>query len=57
MIKEIRYYYCEECKLIYPEKKKAYECEEWCKENKMCNIGITKFALKGGKDEKSKIVH
>ena len=38
-------YYCEECELAYFDKKKASECEEWCRENKSCNIEITKYAI------------
>ncbi len=44
-------YYCEECNLIYLNKKKAYECEEWCRKHKSCSLEITKYALKGGKSK------
>ena len=51
MMKEINkeakeYYKCEECKLKYKEKKWAEKCEKWCKENKSCNLKITKHAKK-----------
>ncbi|MEM3074909.1 MAG: hypothetical protein QW727_03140 [Candidatus Pacearchaeota archaeon] len=38
-------YYCGECKLAYRNKKKAYECERWCKKYKSCNLKITKNSL------------
>ena len=46
-------YYCEECRMAYVNKKKACECEEWCKKNKSCNLEITKHSLnlKGGKQQ------
>lgn len=28
-----RYYACEECGLVYREKKWALKCEEWCSEH------------------------
>lgn len=43
---KIKCYYCEECELVYQDKKKAYECEEWCRKHKSCNIEITKYAFK-----------
>ena len=39
------YYQCQECKLIYKDKKLAKKCEKWCKENKSCNLKITKYAV------------
>ena len=50
MVKKIdkegkEYYQCEECKLIYKEEGIAKKCENWCKENKSCNIGIAKFRV------------
>jgi len=46
MVKEINNnYQCEECKLIYKDKSVAKKCEKWCKENKSCNLEITKYAL------------
>ncbi|MDO8508654.1 MAG: hypothetical protein Q7S27_03130 [Nanoarchaeota archaeon] len=44
--KEIKAYYCEECNMAYPDKKKSHECEEWCKKHKSCNIEIIKYAIK-----------
>ncbi|MBR9704588.1 hypothetical protein GOV12_04195 [Candidatus Pacearchaeota archaeon] len=51
MVNDIQYlgkthYYCEDCKLIYESKKWAMKCEEWCKDNKSCNIEITHHSLK-----------
>ena len=51
MVVKIKYkgeevYQCEECKLIYKDKKWAKECEKWCKENHTCNVEITKHRLK-----------
>jgi len=43
---EMKCYYCEECGLVYANKKKAEECEEWCREHKSCNIEIIKHSLK-----------
>jgi hypothetical protein len=39
-------YQCEECKLIYKDKKWAKECEKWCKENHTCNVEITKHRIR-----------
>ncbi|NWF94633.1 MAG: hypothetical protein HXY34_00650 [Candidatus Thorarchaeota archaeon] len=38
-------YLCEECGLMYSEKKWADACEEWCRVHKSCNIEITKHAV------------
>jgi hypothetical protein len=40
------FYQCEECKLVYKSKEWAKKCEDWCKENKSCNIEIIKHAVK-----------
>lgn len=45
-IKNRKYYECEECKLVYEDRKWAEKCEKWCKKNKSCNIEITKHAIK-----------
>ena len=37
---------CEECKMIYKNKKWAEKCEAWCKKNHSCNLEITKYAIK-----------
>ncbi len=42
-------YYCEECKLAYYYYKRASECEKWCRENKSCNLEITKYAINKNK--------
>jgi len=39
-------YFCEECHMAYIGKKKACECEEWCKKYKSCNLDIIKYSLK-----------
>ncbi len=39
-------YFCEECHLVYSIRKKACECETWCKKHKSCNLEIIKNALK-----------
>ncbi len=39
-------YKCKECGLIYKDKDWAEKCENWCKENKSCNLEITKHAIK-----------
>ncbi len=39
-------YKCEECGLMYKSKKITEKCQKWCKENKSCNLKITKFAVK-----------
>ena len=51
MNKSIQYYYCEPCNMIYKDKKKAFECGEWCKKHKSCNLKIVKhpIQLKGGR--------
>jgi hypothetical protein len=57
MVKEMekaskKYYECEECGLIYPEKEMSEKCQKWCSEHKSCNLDITKYAVKdfGGTD-------
>jgi hypothetical protein len=44
--KETICYYCGACELAYQDKKKACECEEWCKKHKNCNVEIIKHSLK-----------
>ena len=40
-------YYCEECEMAYIDKKKACECEDYCKKHKgSCNLEIIKHAIK-----------
>ena len=39
------YHQCSECKLMYPKKNLAEECETWCREHKTCNIEIIKHAV------------
>tara|TARA_Y100000310_G_scaffold200877_1_gene200960 strand:+ start:12925 stop:13080 length:156 start_codon:yes stop_codon:yes gene_type:complete len=39
-------YYCEACEIVYKDKKKACECEDFCRKNKACNIDIIKYAIK-----------
>lgn len=38
-------YKCPECHLHYTDKEIAGKCEKWCRENKSCNIEITKFSF------------
>lgn len=50
MVREIilnkkRTYQCEDCKLIYEDKKRAEKCEEWCMKHHTCNIAITSHKL------------
>ena len=53
MVKRIKnhnvLYKCEECHLVYREKSQAEKCEKWCKENKSCNLKITKDAVNKNK--------
>jgi Zn finger protein HypA/HybF involved in hydrogenase expression len=45
MVQEIKgKFQCEECEMLFEEKKWAQKCEEWCKEHKSCNIEIIKHA-------------
>ena len=48
MKKEINktYYRCNECKMLYKDKKMAEKCESWCKEHKSCNLELIKHAIK-----------
>jgi len=51
MVREIdyqgkKYYYCKYCKLVFADKTWAEKCEEWCKDNQSCNMGITKHSIK-----------
>ncbi len=41
-----RYYQCGICELVYENKSWAGKCEAWCRENKSCNLEITKHAVK-----------
>lgn len=36
---------CEDCKLMYNDKKNAEKCEKWCLKHHSCNIKITKYAI------------
>lgn len=38
-------YKCPECGFEYKEKEWADKCEAWCRENKTCNLEITKHAI------------
>lgn len=38
---------CEECGFYYNEKEWAEKCENWCRENKSCNLEITAHAVEG----------
>ena len=50
MVREInkedkKYYQCEECGYYYDSEELAKECENWCQQNKSCNLEITKKAV------------
>ena len=50
MVKEVvlgkkRVYQCDDCKLIYKDKRFAEQCEEWCTVHHSCNLAITKNKL------------
>ena len=40
------YYQCKECSFVYKEKQTAKKCENWCRENKSCNLEIIKKSVK-----------
>ncbi len=42
----VAYFQCGICKFSYKTEQKAQKCENWCRENKSCNIEITKDAVK-----------
>lgn len=44
MDSEKQLHQCPECKLHYSDKELASKCEKWCRENKSCNLEITKFS-------------
>jgi uncharacterized Zn finger protein len=44
-----KYYRCEECGLLYPNKESAEKCRAWCAEHKSCNLEIIKYAVKEGR--------
>jgi hypothetical protein len=37
---------CMKCGWMYKDKKKAQECENYCKEHNACNIKFVKYAIK-----------
>ncbi len=39
-------YQCRECGFEYKKKEWAEKCQNWCKENKSCNLEITKYAVR-----------
>ena len=46
MVKKIKdCYRCEGCLLYYKDKETAEKCEKWCKDNKSCNLEITKHSV------------
>jgi len=52
MVKEIKrkgrtLYTCEECGMAYAEKEWAEKCQQWCRENKSCNLEIISHAVEG----------
>lgn len=38
-------YFCEDCEMAYVGMKKACECEEGCKKNKVCNLEVMKSTI------------
>lgn len=54
--KDEEYYYCEICKLLYKHKDWAEKCENWCKENKSCNLDITKHAINKKENKHEKFI-
>ena len=38
-------YVCDICNFAYNEKATAKKCESWCRENKSCNLEITKSSI------------
>jgi hypothetical protein len=42
---ELITYSCPECIMHYLDKDTAQKCATWCKENKSCNIEITKLSV------------
>ena len=38
------FYSCEECHLLYREKRWAEKCQAWCKEHNSCNLAITRHS-------------
>ena len=50
MVKKINFkgktsYQCEQCQMIYQNKKIAEKCEVWCRKNHSCNLLIIKHAI------------
>jgi hypothetical protein len=38
-------YQCPECGLHYEDEETAKQCENWCRENKSCNLEIIKGSV------------
>ncbi len=38
-------YKCEECNLLYSERKWAERCEKWCAKHSTCNLQIIRHAV------------
>lgn len=36
---------CPECYLHYTSNELASKCDKWCRENKSCNLEITKYSV------------
>lgn len=43
---EKKLYRCQECGLEFKKKELAEKCQNWCKENKSCNLEITKYSIR-----------
>ena len=40
-----KYFRCEVCDFYYKNKTLAKKCEDFCKENKSCNLDIVQYAI------------
>lgn len=44
--KNLKFYKCSECGLVYKEKRWAKKCEAWCRKYKSCNLEIIQHSIK-----------
>lgn len=40
-----KHFICEECTLVYKEKRWAEKCQTWCKRHNSCNINIIQHSV------------
>ena len=45
LIKDRKYYVCEECGLRYEDIETAQKCEDYCKKHKSCSLEIIKNSI------------